>query len=103
MKTCHICGKKQINDKNPFIHIYKDGNTSNNQPNNMILSCVNCMRIYKTNRMNRAVKTLFDLGLIFDGRNWVYDGKKVKIDLINVDALHHQIRYLKSMLKNNSV
>ena len=100
MKYCSICGKKQINDNKNFITIFKDGNTSNNKPYNMMTSCVNCMRSYKLNRMNEAVKVLNDMGLRFNGRKWTYNNHMIKKDMIDIEALEHQISYLKQKIKD---
>ena len=100
MKYCSICGKKQINDNKNFITIFKDGNTSNNKPGNMMVACVTCMKAYKFDRMDKAVKALFNMGLIYNGHNWVYNNHMIKKDMVDVSALKFQIKFLKQQIKD---
>ena len=94
-RYCSQCGKKQSDDPKPFINIFKDGNTNNTKSYNMMTACVNCARAYKLDRMNKAVKMLNTMGLRFNGKQWTYDGHKITAELVNLEALEHQIRFLK--------
>lgn len=90
-----MCGKLETENTKHFIHIFINGLTWDNRPANMKLVCFQCMTTFKANRMNRAVKTLYDLGLIFNGRNWVYNNHMIKKDLVDYEALEYQVEFLR--------
>ena len=93
MRYCQICGKKDIN--NEFIHIFLDGDTSNNHTNNLLVSCKYCAHSYKLKRMVDATKILQNMGLRFNKKGkWTYNDKVVRADMVDIKSLNHKIEYL---------